>query len=713
MPVRSPGETKRRTKLLGSFLLLCAMVSCSSPDEIETVDGGTTPPFVESGDLTEIHEQGTLRVLLPMLDPQTLPRNGHPLDFERELVREYAESNGLTPYWVYVKSRAELIPSLLEGRGDLIAANLTATTGRREQVSFTVPIDFVREQIVARAGDELITQPADLVGRRVAVRRSSSFWPTVEALTREYPGIRLVEVPENIDTDELIHRVGTRQLDVTVADSNWLQSVLAYRDDVRAACDLTGDRPIAWAVRPESQMLLRSLNHFLTQEQLTRRNVDIHVGDLASIKDRKVLRVLTRNSAATYFLWRGELMGFEYELARKFAQQHGMRMEIVIPPRHEDILTWLAEGRGDLVAAAITPSEARQRLGVAFSRPYNHVSQVVVSRSSDEGLDEPIDLTGRTLFVRRSSAYWDELERLRGSGVEFAIQAAPEELDTEELIALVADGQYDLTVADSHILDIELTWRTDVDAAFPLGDPVPLSWAVRRDNPELKDAIDSFIKKEYRGLFYNVIYKKYFADPRKIRRHVEYRLDRNGELSPYDAIVKRHATEHGFDWRLIVAQMFQESEFDPKAKSFAGAVGLLQVLPRTARQMGLTRLDDPAVNIEAGVKYLAWLRDRYSNDLAVRDRMWFVLAAYNAGHGHVVDARRLARQQGLDPNKWFDNVERAMLLLSRKEFARQARYGYCRGSEPVKYVREIRSRYEAYLDALDQPLTAGGGSAGR
>ena len=145
--------------------------------------------------------------------------------------------------------------------------------------------------------------------------------------------------------------------------------------------------------------------------------------------------------------------------------------------------------------------------------------------------------------------------------------------------------------------------------------------------------------------------------------------------------------------------MYQESRFDPNAKSFAGALGLLQLLPNTAVQVGIdkSRMTDPETSIRAGVSYLAWTRDRFASTLPVDERLWFSLAGYNAGYGHVHDARRLAKQMGWDQNVWFDNVEKAILLLSKREYARRARFGYCRGSEPVRYISEIRDRYQAYL----------------
>ena len=657
------------------------------------------PPFIEAGDLADIEIRGQLRILYPrQVQTAHLPRKGYIQDFERELAGDYARQQGLEPVWIYVESREELIPSLLEGKGDFIAANMTATDERRQMVSFSVPIAVVREQVVTRSDDSTLTVFADLVGRRVALRRSSSFWTTMEALQQQYPGLELQAVPEVVDTEEIINRVGTGRYDVTVADSNVVEACMDYRDDIRAAFDVTGDRAIAWAVRPDSIDLLQSLDHYLSAYNLTTR-AQLHVDDLPQIKERAVLRVLTRNAAATYFLWRGQLLGFEYELAKRFADKQGLRLEIVVPPDAESMLPWLREGRGDIVAAALTPTEERMKGGVVFAQPYNHVSQVVVTRTDDE-IEDVDDLAGRTFHVRRSSAYWDTLAGLREDGVALQLEAAPEAMETEEIIAKVAAGEYDVTLADSHVLDIELTWREDVKGAFPLVEGIALAWAVRESNPELKAAVDTFVREEYHGLFYNVAYERYFRDPKKIRSHVEYRVHDNIGLSPYDDIVRRYAEQYGFDWRLIVAQMYQESRFNPTAQSFAGAQGLMQVLPRTAEELGFKNLHDPEVAIHAGVRYLDWCRDRFEPDLPVRDRMWFSLAAYNAGPGHVRDARRLASSLGLNPNRWFDNVEQAMLLLSRSQYARAAQHGYCRCREPVDYVRTISMRYGAYVDGV-------------
>ena len=171
-----------------------------------------------------------------------------------------------------------------------------------------------------------------------------------------------------------------------------------------------------------------------------------------------------------------------------------------------------------------------------------------------------------------------------------------------------------------------------------------------------------------------------------------------GQISPYDKLVQKYAEEYGFDWRLIAAQMYQESRFNPKARSSSGARGLMQLMPRTASSLGIKDLDKPANSIKAGVKYLDWLRDRFSDELPLAERLWFSLAAYNAGAGHVHDARRLAKSIGRDPDRWFFQTETAMLLLSQKEYASKARYGFVNGEEPVNYVRDIKQRFEAYVE---------------
>ena len=667
-----------------------------------------------TGDLPALKKRGRLRILIPanVGGEFYLPREGWPVEAQHEAAENFARRHGMTPELVPVPRFADMIPWLLDGRGDLIAANLTVTERRREQIAFSVPITTVRQQVLVASTQQAIKAVADLAGKRVMLDPSSSFWERLQDLQSEYPDIELVARPAEMSDEEELDEVAAGRVDATIRDSNVASMYLSYRDDLRGAFDLRGVDDIAWGLRPGGRKLRAALNKYLHLEFLADgRQVDADA-DWDGILKRRVLRVVMPNNSASYFLHRGELQGFEYELAKAFADANRLRLEVLVPENHEQLLSWLVEGRADIAAGFLDPDALPDAFAgeVEFSRPYHFAPRHLVARSGDT-IDKLEDLAGRSVAVRRFSAYWNDLQALQARGVDFELRAMPDDTETEELVALVASGEIDLTVADGHVLDIELARGLPVKSAFLLSEERPHAVAVRNGSTKLRGELDAFIKKEYRGLVYNILYKKYFTNRSNVRSLAEGRIGQNGThgkngLSPFDDLIRKYAERYGFDWRLITAQMFEESRFDPKAESFAGARGLMQVLPRTARFMGFEALEKPEDGIHAGIKYLDWVRNRFEDSLPFNERMWFSLAAYNAGHGHVSDARRLARQEGLDGDIWFGNTEKAMLLLSKKRYASKARYGYVRGIEPVSYVRDIRMRYRAYADITERRLSA-------
>ncbi len=689
------------------FISLLSVSGCGdSTDEpenaIEIASATAADGYLEKGDLNQIKKHKQLRILTKSVDQTWLPREGQSFDDELNSAIQFAKSIKLKPVLIYVDRFEDLIPALNEGRGDIIAANMTITDSRKDMISFSVPLVHSREYIVSRKKDN-IRKLSDLDGRNIAVFVNTSHQETLNKLRNKQPAIKTTLLQGDLSEDQLLDRLNNRQVDLTIMDKNRIDIISSYRDDFKNPIALTAERAIAWGMRQSSKQLLQAANRFLTDQILSTKQQHLYTDDLEQIKKRKTLRVITRNNAASYFLWRGELMGFEYELVKKFASQHDLRVEVITAPSHDAQIPMLLEGKGDIIASFMTITDSRKAQNIQFSRPYHRTVEVIISRSNDKIISSLEDIKGRTLYVRKSSSYWNTLQELQQQGHQFKIVSVDENMETEEIIEHVASGKYDLTIADSHILEIELTWRDDVKAAFRLDREREHAWAMRKQNTQLHKAVNSFLKKQHRSLFYNITYQKYFKDPHTIREYREERIDLNnkGQLSPYDKLVKKYASQYQFDWRLITAQMYQESRFKPDAKSWAGAKGLMQVMPRTAKELGISNLKDPESGIKAGVMYLDWVRDRFETELSVKDRMWFILAAYNAGHGHVRDARRLARQQGLNPDKWFDNVEKAMLLLSRREHARKARHGYVRGSEPVNYVRNIRKRYYAYLQLTD------------
>lgn len=657
------------------------------------------PPqnYIELGDLPALRRRGILRLLAPR-SPQddALPRDGLPLREWRRLAEKFAHRHGLEPRWVYVDTFAGLIPALIEGRGDVIATNFSRTATRAEKVAFTRPLQYVRELLVTRRG----SPDADGL-LQVAVRRGSAFAQTLTAGERRQQ-FAIEYLDEPIEHEELLAAVATGRYQATVLDSNLADVLLPAYPDLAASGELESQRAIAWAVRREASRLERALNEFFTAEHLIAGRLQQRPRrDWAAIEKNRTLRVLTRNHPASYFMWRGELMGFDYDLLKEFASDHDLHLSMVVPGPDVDLAEALNAGMGDLIAASLTVTDARRAQGLAFTRPYLTVTEQVISSRGREPSkkDMPVAemLAGKEVAVNPLTSFHSHLQAMVGAQSEPMKIVPVADATTEQLIDAVAKGDYPYTVADSHLVAIESTYRDDFAVVGELPGEREIAWAVRRDQPQLLEQLDAFLDEHHRGLFFNVTYNKYFEDAKRILRHQGDRLRSIDRLSPYDPLVREHAGRVDRDWRMVVAQMYQESRFDPRAQSFAGARGLMQVLPSTARQMGIDNLFEPENGIRAGVSYLDWLEERFLRDLPLDQRIYFTLAAYNAGHGHVRDARNLAARLGKDPDRWFGNVEEAMLMLSRPEYYRQARFGYVRGREPVDYVREIRERYLGYL----------------
>ncbi|HEX2252587.1 MAG TPA: transporter substrate-binding domain-containing protein [Thermoanaerobaculia bacterium] len=689
-PIASSVQPVATAALLATALLLLA-AGC----------GGAGPradrpePFVETGDLPDVIDRGFLRVMMPPQRPEALERRTLPLDVDRREAIRFAEELGLEPVFYSMADRQQAAEAVAAGHADLAVARLRPSDRLEDRLDFSVPVDHVRQMLVVPAdrADEL-TSLDDLSGLQVVVPAGSIYPETMVTLQQEVPDLQVVTAEPGLDEEQLIYRVGEGTIAATVADEDLLETVLTYRDDVAAALALTQEQPVAWAMREGSMAMKEALDGFLTKSALTAEADGPYLADLDEVRRRGVLRVLTRNNPVTYFLHRGEEMGFEYELARRFARKLGVKVQMVVPREPGQLAEYLLAGRGDLVAASMTVDPARQRL-VRFSRPYNQVSELVITRAG-AGISGPRDLAGHTVVVQRSARFYPELREL-AQEAGFDIAGASEETEADELIDRVARGEYDATVVDSNMLDVELTWRDDVESAFPLGDPLPVAWAVRPSARQLHAAIDRFLAEQEDSRFFNVLMAKYFSESQEVSRRARELPLARGELSPYDEQFRAWGRRTDIDWRLLVAQAFQESRFDPTARSWAGAVGVMQIMPRTALHMGVKgNLRDPEVSIRAGARYMEWLLDRFDRDLPLAERLRFALASYNAGRGHILDGRRLARERGLDGDVWADNVEAVLPLLAKRSYARQARYGYCRCDEPVDYVNRINDRYLAY-----------------
>ena len=413
---------------------------------------------------------------------------------------------------------------------------------------------------------------------------------------------------------------------------------------------------------------------------------------LQKIKQTGVITVATRNSAHCYYLYRDQPMGFEYELAKAFAEYLGVRLQIKIVDKWSDMVAALSDGSAAFIAASM-PITSKRQTQVAFSDGYMEVAQNIITHRKNTGIKEAADLSGKTIDVRKGTVYQQRLVELKKQGINLAIRLH-DDLPVEELIQKVADGQIDFTIANSNIISINRRNFPGVVSTGSINDGMQLAWAVYPKSKKLLEQINAFLRMINKSGKFDEIYNKYYGeidDFDYVDLEAFHRRVKN-KLSRYSPFIKAAAKKHGFDWRLIAAQIYQESHLNPWAKSQAGARGLMQILPSTAKDLGIGDLFDPVQNINAGVQHLKDLYDHFDQAHG-EDRLLIALAAYNIGQGHINDARNLAKKKGLDPDKWV-SLSKTLPLLQYRKYFMNTQYGFCRGTEPIRYIKQILIYYD-------------------
>jgi membrane-bound lytic murein transglycosylase F len=405
-------------------------------------------------------------------------------------------------------------------------------------------------------------------------------------------------------------------------------------------------------------------------------------------------------------------MGFEFELLENLAEYLDVELNIVVAKSFLDLGLILAEGKADLIAHGLTITERRKEF-VAFTDYLFLTKQVLVQRKPEnwrkmklheieqELIRDNVELLDQTVSVRANSSYFYRLDNLMEElGGRIYIDTMPDEYDTERLIEMVVDGKIKYTVADDYIASINASYFPELDVKVPMSFSQRIAWAVGKESPKLLGAINNWLKSLKGKPDFNVMYERYFEDKKDFRRRLsdEYFSVESGKISKYDDLIKRYADSIGWDWRLLSAMVYQESQFDPSAKSWAGAYGLMQLMPATAKEWGVTNRANPGQNIKGATSFLNYLWGRWDSIPDPVQRTKFTMASYNCGLYHVQDAVRLAAKNGSDVKKWDGNVESYMLLLAEPAYFNDpdVHYGYVRGLEPVTYVLEIFERYDHY-----------------
>ncbi|MEM6522549.1 MAG: transporter substrate-binding domain-containing protein [Bacteroidota bacterium] len=439
--------------------------------------------------------------------------------------------------------------------------------------------------------------------------------------------------------------------------------------------------------------------------------------DLEGIRERGSLVAILDNSSTGYFIYKGQPMGYEFDLLSLFAKHLDIRLKIELTTSIDEAFNMLNQGKGDVIAYNLTITNERKKF-VQFSKSHYKTKQVLIQRKPEgwrkmtrEKLNRSLlrdqnDLMGKEVYVRKSSAYVQRLKNLADEiGGDISVVETEDSLETERLIKMVAEGQIDYTIADESVALVNAAYYSNIDVYTPISFPQRIAWAVRHTSDSLLKELDSWLTQIKKQPTYNVVYNKYFNSPRSsmMRASSDFSSISGQKISPYDHLIKAAADSIGWDWRLLAAQMYQESRFDPKAKSWAGAVGLMQLVPETGRRFGARVLTDPGQSIKAGTAYIKHLDKLWAKTISDEgERKKFVLASYNVGLGHVVDARDLAKKYGKSFDVWDDHVEYYLLNKSNKKYINDpvVKFGYCRGEEPVRYVREILNRYTQYSQLI-------------
>lgn len=421
--------------------------------------------------------------------------------------------------------------------------------------------------------------------------------------------------------------------------------------------------------------------------------------NLQRIIDRGYVTVGTLYGNTSYYLDAEGPAGFEYELAQKYAEFLGVELKMMPSYNLNELFEQLNSGEVDFLAAGLSVTDERLQQ-FRFAPGYDNISQKLVFKQGKTRPRKLSDLTGKLAVVAQSS-HVENLLQLKQSNAELT-WSETNELDSEELLLSVLSGEIDYTVVDSNTLAINRRYYPEISIGFTIRKADPLAWVVSKytDDSILASLIEFFGQVHHNGVllalddkYYGHIEEFNYVDTRMFIKAIENKLPK------YQELFQKYGQE--MDWRLLAAISYQESHWDPHARSYTGVRGMMMLTLPTAKQMGIKSRLDAEQSIRGGAKYFKQLIDRMPARVPDPDRLWFALASYNIGLGHLNDAREITRQQGGDPDRWVEVKER-LPLLKQKKYYKKTRYGYARGDEPVNYVENIRRYYDTLTWMDDQ-----------
>lgn len=432
--------------------------------------------------------------------------------------------------------------------------------------------------------------------------------------------------------------------------------------------------------------------------------------DFPQIVESDTLRVITLNTSTSYFIYRDQEMGYHYEMIKSFANEHGLEMKVIVAQNPAMLIRMLQNNTGDVIAYSV-PIENALKDSVLYSGLAEISHQVLVQRSgsNDTILKDVTELIGKDIYVLRDSKYeqrMNNLNRELGGGINLKY-ADKDTVVVEDLIRMVSGGEIKYTVAEEYVALLNHTYFRNIDVGLQVSFDQRTSWAVRKNTPVLADSLNAWFSRTNRTPNYLRLTKRYFEEAKGFHSDNQstfVTMLAPGQISPWDQYFKHYGKEFGIDWRLLASVSYNESTFDPDGVSWAGAGGLMGLMPATAATMGVTGSDlfTPETNIRIGTEYLKKLIDMFSSVEDETERIKMALASYNGGIGHVSDARALAEKYDADKNVWEGNVEKYIELKRLEQYYKDpvCRAGYFRGDETVNYVRDVMSRWQGYKEKV-------------
>lgn len=447
---------------------------------------------------------------------------------------------------------------------------------------------------------------------------------------------------------------------------------------------------------------------------------EIKITHLDQIRSKGKLSVVTEYNSISYFIYRGQPLGFQYDMLQDLADHMDLDLEVSVSNDLEQNFRDLEERTVDLIAMSLTVTSERKS-EVAFTIPFLQTRQVLVQRKPDRWeqmnskqietslIRNQLNLAGKEVYVQAGSVYANRLRSLSdeiGGGIEIN----EVQLESEQLVHRVALGEIKYAICDENVGLVNSTYFPQLDVGTAISFPQHVAWAVHPESDSLKAEIDVWLEEYRTTRNYALLYNKYFKNRHSYRSiHSEYYTLGSGKICNYDDIIKKESERIGWDWRLLASLIYQESRFNPQAESWAGAYGLMQLMPGTARNYGITKTSPPAAQIRAGTSFIKWLDNRFIDEIIDPDeRLKFVLASYNIGYGHIQDARRLAELYGEDPNIWYGCVEAWLLKKADPQYYNDqvVKHGYARGIETYNFVKEVIGRFEHYKNIVNSDVMA-------